>query len=101
MATRTSRFAIIFANALIPVALLVFCSGYFPYKPILPGLANYEANDGRPLAVFDRVILMVVDALRRSERDIGSPRQLSADGGSACLAILSIRITPDFNLLSS
>lgn len=71
MAAWASRMAIIFANALIPVALLVFCSGYFPYKPILPGLANYEADDQRPPAVFDRIILMVVDALRRSDLNNG------------------------------
>ncbi|KAK3676323.1 major facilitator super transporter protein [Recurvomyces mirabilis] len=59
------------ANALLPVALLVFAVGFFPYKPLLPGLATFEDDrenggwaGGRLEPVFDRVIFMVVDALR-------------------------------------
>ncbi|KAK4569881.1 major facilitator super transporter protein [Recurvomyces mirabilis] len=59
------------ANALLPVAVLVFANGFFPYKPLLPGLATFEDDQenanwarGRPEPVFDRVIFMVVDALR-------------------------------------
>lgn len=55
------------ANLLIPLAIYVFGTGFFPYKPLLPGLASY--NDSRygapPSAPFDRVVFMVVDALRR------------------------------------
>ncbi|KFY48013.1 hypothetical protein V495_01682 [Pseudogymnoascus sp. VKM F-4514 (FW-929)] len=43
-------------------------SGFFPYKPFLPGLAEYEALGSGlgapPKAPFDKVIFMVVDALR-------------------------------------
>ena len=55
------------ANVLIPIAILVFASGFFPYKPFLPGLAEYELldYDSPPAAPFDKVIFMVVDALRR------------------------------------
>lgn len=55
------------ANGLIPVAILVFCSGFFPYKSLLPGLATSEESNGDIFhpAVFDKVIFMVVDALRR------------------------------------
>jgi ethanolaminephosphotransferase len=55
------------ANALIPVAILIFASGFFPYKPFLPGLAEYEALEygPPPNTPFDKVIFMVVDALRR------------------------------------
>lgn len=55
------------ANGLIPLAILIFSSGFFPYKSLLPGLATFgEANGGAtPPAVFDKVIFMVVDALRR------------------------------------
>lgn len=55
------------ANLLVPVAILVFSSGFFPYKPLLPGLATFEeTNDSsKPSAIFDKVIFMVVDALRR------------------------------------
>lgn len=59
------------ANLLLPVAVLVFAAGFFPYKPVLPGLADGEDdNDGEEgvglaaHAPFNKVIFMVVDALR-------------------------------------
>ncbi|KAI0097074.1 alkaline phosphatase-like protein [Daldinia grandis] len=54
------------ANLLIPVAILLFAVGFFPYKPFLPGLAEYQSLDygPPPKAPFDRLIFMVVDALR-------------------------------------
>ena len=67
MAIAPYNWAILIANALIPVAILIFCSGFFPYKALLPGLAAFEdAGRGHaPPAAFDKVIFMVVDALRR------------------------------------
>ena len=63
--------ALAFANLLLPLAVLVFASGFFPYKPFLPGLATFEdgqeygmAMSELPEAIFDRVVFMVVDALR-------------------------------------
>jgi ethanolaminephosphotransferase len=54
------------ANILIPVGILTFSTGFFPYKPLLPGLATFdEADQDAPSAVFDKVVFMVVDALRR------------------------------------
>lgn len=55
------------ANLLIPIAIYVFGTGFFPYKPLLPGLASYSDFDygSPPTAPFDRVVFMVVDALRR------------------------------------
>ena len=57
------------ANALIPIAIIIFALGFFPYKPFIPGLAQYEDLPGSmgivPKAPFDKVIFMVVDALRR------------------------------------
>ncbi|OCK81773.1 GPI ethanolamine phosphate transferas-like protein 2 [Lepidopterella palustris CBS 459.81] len=54
------------ANFLIPVAVLVFATGFFPYKPFLPGLAKFEKLEygDPPEGQFDKVIFMVVDALR-------------------------------------
>ncbi|GKT73265.1 GPI ethanolamine phosphate transferase [Colletotrichum tofieldiae] len=54
------------ANVLIPLAIVTFASGFFPYKPVLPGLAQYETLEygPPPTAPFDRLIFMVVDALR-------------------------------------
>ncbi|KAJ4367042.1 major facilitator super transporter protein [Neocucurbitaria cava] len=72
MAARTVLLTI--ANLLIPVAILVFATGFFPYKPFMPGLAEYEelgwnhvlGDDWQklPEAPFDKVVFMVVDALR-------------------------------------
>ena len=58
---------LIAANLAIPLAIVTFAKGFFPYKPLLPGLARYENTDGdsRPPAQFDRLVFMVVDALRR------------------------------------
>lgn len=55
------------ANLLIPASIVVFALGFFPYKPFLPGLAEFETLDfgTPPDAPFDRLIFMVVDALRR------------------------------------
>ncbi|CAJ0540613.1 Ff.00g076380.m01.CDS01 [Fusarium sp. VM40] len=54
------------ANLLIPASIVVFALGFFPYKPFLPGLAEFEPLDfgSPPDAPFDRLIFMVVDALR-------------------------------------
>jgi ethanolaminephosphotransferase len=59
------------ANLLLPVAVLVFAAGFFPYKPVLPGLADWQDGDDgerdvgpEAHAPFNKVIFMVVDALR-------------------------------------
>lgn len=72
MAGRT--LLLVLANLLIPVAILVFATGFFPYKPFMPGLAEYEdlgwenqmrwSNKSVADAPFDRLVFMVVDALR-------------------------------------
>ncbi|KAF2999396.1 major facilitator super transporter protein [Curvularia kusanoi] len=72
MAPRTALLAL--ANLLIPVAILIFATGFFPYKPFMPGLAEFEdlkiyGKNGQntqhsPEAPFDRLVFMVVDALR-------------------------------------
>lgn len=72
MRSRTKRLtALTFANVLLPVAVLVFAIGFFPFKPLLPGLAEFKDTqekdvwgDVQPEAIFDRVVFMVVDALR-------------------------------------
>lgn len=58
---------LVVANSLIPLAITVFASGFFPYKTFLPGTAHYDDGsavvaDGVP---FNKVVFMVVDALRR------------------------------------
>jgi len=55
------------ANVLTACAILVFATGFFPHKAFLPGLAAWPAgqDDSQISPPFDRVIFMVVDALRR------------------------------------
>lgn len=67
MAPSPTLICLVIANLLIPAAILTFAGGFFPYKPFLPGLAEYEVLEygEPPKAPFDKVIFMVVDALRR------------------------------------
>jgi ethanolaminephosphotransferase len=61
-----SSWTTLLANILIPVGILTFSSGFFPYKPLLPGLAAFdEADQDATSPIFDKVVFMVVDALRR------------------------------------
>ncbi len=66
-ASRMSALLLTLANLLIPLSLLVFGTGFFPYKPFIPGLAQYETLEygPPPEPPFDRLVFMVVDALRR------------------------------------
>jgi len=61
------RWALVGSNLILPLAVLIFASGFFPYKPFIAGRNYYDAREisGRPEPIFDRVIFMVVDALRR------------------------------------
>ena len=64
---RRSDLLLVLSNVLIPIAIFVFASGFFPYKPFIPGFALYDGEASSPLvshAPFDKVIFMVVDALR-------------------------------------
>jgi len=55
------------ANLILLLACVIFASGFFPYKPFLSGLAEYKTSQwgNPPAAQFDKVVFMVVDALRR------------------------------------
>ena len=64
---RLSLLLLTFTNLLILIAILVFATGFFPYKPFIPGRADFEdpSNGGqRAPPPFDKVVFMVVDALR-------------------------------------
>ena len=68
MQIRSRILLVLVSNLLMVLGLLVFAKGFFPHKAFLPGLAVWNENDdassiARP---FDRVLFMVVDALRRS-----------------------------------
>ena len=68
MALRLSLLLLVAANLLLPVALLTFATGFFPYKPFIKGRASYRSDDDgvKPApAPFNKIIFMVVDALRR------------------------------------
>ncbi|TQV92331.1 hypothetical protein V2A60_007020 [Cordyceps javanica] len=53
-------------NLLIPISILIFATGFFPYKPFLPGLAEFEVLDSGPppQAPFNKLVFVVIDALR-------------------------------------
>ncbi|KID87473.1 Alkaline phosphatase-like, alpha/beta/alpha [Metarhizium guizhouense ARSEF 977] len=63
---RLSAVLVAIANILVPLSIATFGIGFFPYKPVLPGLAEYESLESGepPRAPFDRLVFMVVDALR-------------------------------------
>jgi len=82
--SKSHSFLLFLSNVLIPLSCLIFASGFFPHKPFIPGIATFaeqNANEEmqllgdwvggkfvgkqRPGRVFDRVVFMVVDALRR------------------------------------
>lgn len=71
MAPHISTLLLIAANLLIPVAILTFASGFFPYKPFISGLAEYEElnYESPPTPPFNKLVFMVVDALRRCVRE--------------------------------
>jgi ethanolamine phosphate transferase 2 subunit G len=72
-AALAARVLLIAANLLIPAAIVIFATGFFPYKPFLPGLAQYDdlGYGSPPTAPFDRLVFMVVDALRRYHSSTG------------------------------
>ncbi|KAL8706341.1 MAG: hypothetical protein Q9201_000595 [Fulgogasparrea decipioides] len=63
---KISTFSLIVTNLSITAALLVFALGFFPYKTFLPGYASFTADQAElaQQAPFDKLIFMVVDALR-------------------------------------
>ncbi|KAK5098809.1 major facilitator superfamily transporter protein [Lithohypha guttulata] len=61
----STKIELIARNLVLGAAILVFAKGFFPHKAVLPGLATWpEDTSGRVPAPFDKVIFMVVDALR-------------------------------------
>ena len=66
-ADKPATWLLIVANLLLPIALLTFATGFFPYKPFISGINEFHEADleSRPGAPFEKVIFMVVDALRR------------------------------------
>jgi ethanolamine phosphate transferase 2 subunit G len=64
-----SKVSCLLSNALVIGSILVFAVGFFPHKAFLPGLATWsDRQDGSTIsAPFDKVIFMVVDALRRQD----------------------------------
>ena len=70
MTRRTNLALLVLANILTPIALLIYATGFFPYKPFIPGQARFKYDDHGTDNVappFDKVIFMVIDALRRYE----------------------------------
>lgn len=66
MLNNLSTASLIVSNLLIPLSLFTFATGFFPYKAFLPGNATFSDSHVE-LPIFDKLIFMVVDALRRLE----------------------------------
>lgn len=68
MALAIFNLLLLLSNLLIPIAILIFATGFFPYKPFLPGIASFNTSDQEvtQVAPFNKLLFMVVDALRRS-----------------------------------
>ena len=62
-------FLLLLSNLLIPISLIIFATGFFPYKAFIGGHAAFSGDredaEVAGSAPFDKVIFMVVDALRR------------------------------------
>jgi len=66
MQNHFAKLVIVLANIFVITSLLVFAKGFFPHKASLPGVAQWPAASAASSrdAPFDRVVFMVVDALR-------------------------------------
>lgn len=66
MSSIVQRGSVLLANILLVGSIIVFALGFFPHKAFLPGLATWPAEIGNshPAPPFDKLIFMVVDALR-------------------------------------
>ncbi|KAL8651885.1 MAG: hypothetical protein Q9226_004510, partial [Calogaya cf. arnoldii] len=63
---KVSSHPLFFTSSLILISLIVFALGFFPYKAFLPGHASFTVDEASlaQQAPFDKIIFMVVDALR-------------------------------------
>ncbi len=58
------HYHLLFSTLLHVVGLASFCYGFFPYSNVDLGYAEYGSNTIRPEPPFDRLVFMVIDALR-------------------------------------
>ncbi|KAF3920480.1 hypothetical protein ABW20_dc0106552 [Dactylellina cionopaga] len=80
-------------NLLLIVAVLVFAKAFFPYKPFLQGLAqhaDYHDDQAPAPAQFEKIIFMLVDALRSLIRS-GSAVPFTAHATSPTITMPKIK----------
>lgn len=75
MKTRKQCLVVVLASLLQLTGIAFFAKGFFPYKKVLPGFAAQHAPEDyealglrareRPDKLFDRLVFIVIDALRR------------------------------------
>ena len=75
MKTRKLWLVIVVSSLLELVGIAFFARGFFPYKRVLPGFATVNGPQdfvdlglepvGSPEKLFDRLVFIVIDALRR------------------------------------
>ncbi|KAE8323300.1 hypothetical protein BDV39DRAFT_196037 [Aspergillus sergii] len=63
MKVARSKWTILIANILVPISILVFSSGFFPYKTLLAGFATHKHTiSGQiPPSVFDKIQVLQAD----------------------------------------
>ncbi|KZF21265.1 alkaline phosphatase-like protein [Xylona heveae TC161] len=88
------------ANVIIPIAILVFAIGFFPYKPFLQGLATFEDDDygAPPEAPFDKIIFMVVDALRSVKKVLAKVEVCSLISSGAAIPFTAHATSPTITM---
>lgn len=69
-----ARYLAIFAIVALQLGgLSYFALGFFPKKIVLPGRATYQpdADHGFPEKVFNKMVFVVIDAMRRYDSTLG------------------------------
>jgi ethanolamine phosphate transferase 2 subunit G len=82
MKTRELYLPIIISSILQLVGIALFARGFFPYKKVLPGFATRNGPQDfldlglepiePPEKLFDRLVFIVIDALRRYHRSLSN-----------------------------
>ena len=66
-------------NLSLIVGIFTFAVGFFPYKPFLPGLSVFSEDSELVAVPFNKVVFMVIDALRAYVVDLRSYRIMGGE----------------------
>ena len=65
MSWHGTGFRLVLIAVLQVSGLAYFAKGFFPYKAVLPGLANFDDTRENVNPPFEKLVFLVIDALRR------------------------------------